>query len=379
MSRSSTHPHCAEPSKPYRDALATHRAAINRLNVYPVPDGDTGTNMALTLESVVGELAGAGPDMAAVCQAIAHGSLMGARGNSGVILSQILRGLAECAETRRRRRPGAGRRRWSRRPTAAYGAVLRPVEGTILTVVARRADAAGGARRPADRRSPCVEAAAAGAAQSRWRALPTCCRCCATPAWSTPAARVPAAASTPLLHVVDGRRVPAPIDEPGADPSRPADLSASADGVADLRYEVMYLLELADASIAGVQGRRGIASATRSWSSGGKGLCNCHIHTNDIGAAIEAALEAGGRPRRIRVTDLLEEVEEQHWVREARRRRDHPTARAVATAVVAVGVGRGYRRICSLAGRAARSCPVVRSMNPSTADLLDAVERVPAA
>src|SRR5437762_3648959 len=82
----------------YRDGLRAHQEAINRLNVYPVPDGDTGTNMALTVESVADELASAGPEMAAVCGAIAHGSLMGARGNSGVILSQILRGLTEHIE-----------------------------------------------------------------------------------------------------------------------------------------------------------------------------------------------------------------------------------------------------------------------------------------
>src|SRR5438270_6815187 len=78
----------------YRDALRAHQEVVNRLNVYPVPDGDTGTNMALTMESVVSSLDGA-QDMASVCQAMAHGSLMGARGNSGVILSQILRGLAD--------------------------------------------------------------------------------------------------------------------------------------------------------------------------------------------------------------------------------------------------------------------------------------------
>ena len=93
----------------YAEALAAHKAVINRLNVYPVPDGDTGTNMALTLESVVAELDptdGAGDDLAATCKAIAHGSLMGARGNSGVILSQILRGLCEVVrDARRDRRP----------------------------------------------------------------------------------------------------------------------------------------------------------------------------------------------------------------------------------------------------------------------------------
>ena len=78
----------------FRDAVHDHAAAINRLNVYPVPDGDTGTNMARTLDAVVEELDQAPEDMAATCRAISHGSLMGARGNSGVILSQILRGLA---------------------------------------------------------------------------------------------------------------------------------------------------------------------------------------------------------------------------------------------------------------------------------------------
>src|SRR6187402_1865973 len=78
----------------YRDALDAHKDGINKLNVYPVPDGDTGTNMALTLTAVAQELASAGDDLQAVCKAISHGSLMGARGNSGVILSQILRGIS---------------------------------------------------------------------------------------------------------------------------------------------------------------------------------------------------------------------------------------------------------------------------------------------
>ena len=79
----------------YRDALRTHQEELNRLNVYPVPDGDTGTNMALTIESVVHGGRRPAPGMDDVCKAMAHGSLMGARGNSGVILSQILRGLAD--------------------------------------------------------------------------------------------------------------------------------------------------------------------------------------------------------------------------------------------------------------------------------------------
>ncbi|MEI7479981.1 MAG: DAK2 domain-containing protein, partial [Actinomycetes bacterium] len=81
----------------YRDLLRSHQEVVNRLNVYPVPDGDTGTNMALTLESVAKELLElpSDPSMEVVCKAVSHASLMGARGNSGVILSQLLRGFTE--------------------------------------------------------------------------------------------------------------------------------------------------------------------------------------------------------------------------------------------------------------------------------------------
>ncbi|MFM7871845.1 MAG: DAK2 domain-containing protein, partial [Actinomycetota bacterium] len=84
----------------FRDAVKAHAPRINRLNVYPVPDGDTGTNMARTLDAVVAEMDQAAVEIEPTCQAISHGSLMGARGNSGVILSQILRGMAGKLSTR---------------------------------------------------------------------------------------------------------------------------------------------------------------------------------------------------------------------------------------------------------------------------------------
>ena len=79
----------------FRDTVRAHAGGLNLLNVYPVPDGDTGTNMSRTLDAVVAEMDAVDEtDLAATCDAISHGSLMGARGNSGVILSQILRGFA---------------------------------------------------------------------------------------------------------------------------------------------------------------------------------------------------------------------------------------------------------------------------------------------
>src|ERR1700688_2539220 len=142
----------------FREGLRSHRELINRLNVYPVPDGDTGTNMALTLESVTDELDTLdSPDLDTTCRAIAHGSLMGARGNSGVILSQLLRGLTDGLNT-----PGG-------RPGArdlAGAAVQRPVEGTILTVARGAAEAANAAADGGGSLVAVAEAARAGAAEA---------------------------------------------------------------------------------------------------------------------------------------------------------------------------------------------------------------------
>ncbi|MDQ4068075.1 MAG: DAK2 domain-containing protein, partial [Actinomycetota bacterium] len=128
----------------YRDLLRAHQERLNRLNVYPVPDGDTGTNMALTLESVVSGLKGA--DAGAVKKAVVHGALMGARGNSGVILSQILKGLAEGLADGRPVDAGGVADALLGASKLADAAVMRPVEGTILTV-ARDAATAGDAVR----------------------------------------------------------------------------------------------------------------------------------------------------------------------------------------------------------------------------------------
>jgi len=129
----------------FRDALVANKPVINALNVYPVPDGDTGTNMSLTLESVVADLPEPGAPMADVCKAISHGSLMGARGNSGVIMSQIMRGLtAELAVMDSVDGPAMSAA-LTAASTAAYSAVGNPVEGTILTVVREAAEAAAAA------------------------------------------------------------------------------------------------------------------------------------------------------------------------------------------------------------------------------------------
>ena len=157
-----------------------------------------------------------------------------------------------------------------------------------------------------------------------------------------------------------------------------ASLSEGAHGVGDLRYEVMYLLSAPDASIGDFK---------EVWAGigdsivvvGGDGLWNCHIHTDDIGAAIEAGVDAG-RPQRIRVTDLAEQVEEEQWVREATDAPGsgpdpEPQGPAPTTSVVAVVTGEGIGRIFRSLG-VHHQVPGGQSMNPSTEDLLRAVELV---
>lgn len=118
-------------------ALEEKKEDINRLNVFPVPDGDTGTNMSLTINSVIHELSGLGTDpaLADILRAVTHGSLMGARGNSGVITSQILRGICEGLEGVEDFNAKSIAFAANRSVEVAFNAVRKPVEGTILTVL----------------------------------------------------------------------------------------------------------------------------------------------------------------------------------------------------------------------------------------------------
>ena len=372
----------------FRDAIRVHQEAVNRLNVYPVPDGDTGTNMALTMESVVAAIDGA-DDLAAVCKAISHGSLMGARGNSGVILSQILRGMSkEFLEG-----DGGPTTIAAALDTAcegAYQAVQRPVEGTILTVVRVASESATpAALEEGATLLTVLVAAREGAAEALANTpeqLPVLKQAGVVDAGGAGFCLLLDA----LLHVTDGRPLPEAPPAPEVIAGRaavggPASHAGTGDGptapehdpIGDLRFEVMYFLEAPDSVVAQFK---------EVWAGigdsivvvGGDGIWNCHIHTNDIGAAIEAAIDAG-RPRKIRVTDLFEEVEEERWVREgaaSAAEAPRPEVALVPTAVVAIATGEGIRRIFRSLG-VQQIVAGGQSMNPSTAQILEAVEAAP--
>ena len=123
--------------------LGVYVEEVNALNVYPVPDGDTGTNMHLTMQSVRRQLAEEHPKtMAALAHALSYGSLLGARGNSGVILSQVLKGFAESIKSQTSLGAKAVIEALGSATKSAYAAVVKPVEGTILTVVRAAAEGA---------------------------------------------------------------------------------------------------------------------------------------------------------------------------------------------------------------------------------------------
>ncbi|MGH9177510.1 MAG: DAK2 domain-containing protein [Acidimicrobiales bacterium] len=362
----------------FRDALRAHQVSVNRLNVFPVPDGDTGTNMALTLESVVGELGGT-DGMVSVCKAVAHGSLMGARGNSGVILCQVLRGLSEAWRDMESIGPHQLAEGLRRASDAAYQAVMKPVEGTILTVVAasaRAAEEAATAGKGLVDVAQAAQSAAADALAQTPELLPVLKEAGVVDAGGAGFVLFFDA----LLHVVAAQPLPeAPEPVPAQTlqvAAERAEAAGGAEGNGGPRFEVMYLLDVNDTAIPGFK---------RAWSDigdsivvvGGDGTWNCHIHTDDIGAAVEAALDVGGRPRRIHVTDLDGQVEEQRWVREGSGEAAEAAPEEATTAVVAVASGAGVVRIFRSLG-AARVVAGGQSMNPSTAEILQAVEAVPA-
>jgi len=123
--------------------LRTNHQIVNSLNVFPVPDGDTGTNMLLTMQSACSEVATLGHSNAGqMAAAVAQGALMGARGNSGVILSQLWRGFARALHGKELIDGPALVAAFAEGRDTAYKGVVRPIEGTILTVAKDSATAA---------------------------------------------------------------------------------------------------------------------------------------------------------------------------------------------------------------------------------------------
>ena len=347
-------------------ALGHAREEIDALNVYPVPDNDTGTNLFLTFEAAVAALEAddAGSDLASGARVFVDGALRGARGNSGVIMSQLLRACvlpvvaaAVRAEPRGTVQASVLADALGAASAAAYAAVGQPVEGTILSVARASATAASTAA-VAGAAVDETLVAAADAARVALSATPGQLDLLRRAGVVDAGGRGLCVVLDSTVGVLTGEVRPDP-DRGRTGPSLPvphleADLSAQGPS-----YEVMYLLDAGDDRIPALR-----ATLTPLGDSlvvvGGEGLWNVHVHVDDVGAAIEAGLSAG-RPHRIAVTHFAELMTG-----------GAAPLPATSRAVIAAGAGPGLVQLFEGAGALALLLrPGWRS---STAEFLEAIE-----
>jgi uncharacterized protein len=343
-------------------ALGAAREEIDALNVYPVPDGDTGTNLYLTFEAARAALYAADPqDELTAWKALTRGALLGARGNSGVILSQLLRATAQHLAGVPELTASELARALVAAADAGYESVGEPAEGTILTV-ARAAGRAAAKAAQDDDLSATIRAATEAAREALAHTpeqLETLRRAGVVDAGGRGLVVVLEAAETTLTGqrpvssspVMGTRQIPTPV-APGDDlhPDGPS-------------YEVMYLLDAADDAVPELRHTLGPLGDSLV-VVGGDRLWNVHVHVDDVGAAIEAGITAG-RPHRIRVTHFAEQA--------ARRRAVEPEHAVRTRGVVAVAAGAGLEAVFAEAGASVvRGTPGRRA---STGEVLAAIRR----
>ncbi|GFH35513.1 DAK2 domain-containing protein [Streptomyces pacificus] len=339
------------------DALGREREEIDAINVYPVADGDTGTNLYLTVESAATaveavfaayETGSDAPALADTVRAMAHGALIGARGNSGTILAQLLRGTAEVLGE-----GGGAAGALLRAAESAHRAVAHPVEGTILSVASAAARAAGGSP-PGD--DAAAVAAAYAAARRALEETPGQLGVLGRAGVVDAGGQGLVAVLGALAEAVTGE---APV-RPAARARPNVATAAAAQGCAGggPAFEVIYLLEAGDDAVARLRARLDTLGDSLV-VVGGDGLWNVHVHVDDAGAAVEAAVEAG-RPYRIRITHFAT----------AR----HPQARErVQRAVVAVVPGEGLAGLCAESG--ATTVLARPGEPPASGELVEAIRR----
>ncbi|MFV0133437.1 DAK2 domain-containing protein [Streptomyces sp. HMX87] len=375
-------------------ALGQAREEIDAINVYPVADGDTGTNLYLTVESAAaaveavfsahevgtpeaGEEArpAGGPTLADAARAMAHGALIGARGNSGTILAQLLRGMAQvlAADGETAHTDGPGLRLALRRAAdSARQAVAHPVEGTVLTVASAAADAAEGTEGDCRGVARAAYEGARAALAATPGQLPVLKRAGVVDAGGHGLVTVLAALLETLTGEAPAHAVHARVGG-GARPETPAEcgLDESGEhGAGGPAFEVIYLLEAEDAAVARLRERLD-ALGDSLVVVGGDGLWNVHVHVDDAGAAVEAGVEAG-RPYRIRITHFGHgDVHTTRAERPPRQRAER--AERAQRAVVAVVPGEGLAGLYTEAG--ATTVLARPGEPPASGELVEAVRR----
>ncbi|HZQ50532.1 MAG TPA: DAK2 domain-containing protein [Candidatus Dormibacteraeota bacterium] len=347
--------------------LAANHEEVNRLNVFPVPDGDTGTNMLLTLQSAVEDIKESqATEVSKIARLASHGSLMGARGNSGVILSQIFRGFARAVEGKAALNPKELAAAFEEAANAAYRAVNRPTEGTILTVAREAGRAATAAASQPDATAPAVIAAAANGARLAVQKTPSQLQILRD-------AGVVDAGGFGLQLILEGMlKSIEELDSPAAVTAAPKPVKA-AQVALDLPeggwgYCTEFLIEGENLDVERI--RTQIESMGNSVLVVGEPeLVKVHVHTDEPTKVI--ALAGGfGKLQRLSVGDMSTQhrrILEQETAAAAQPQRPN------GVGIVAVVAGRGLVDIFKALGADA----IVeggQTLNPSTQDMLHAVE-----
>lgn len=393
----------------FKQLLSDSRAYLDSLNVFPVPDGDTGANMYLTMESVLTEIDGTGiegtgvdstgvddlqknetedsENIEAICGAAIKGAVMGARGNSGVLLSQILKGFLETFKKFQGRLGVKAFTEGAKEASkCAYEAVSEPVEGTILTVMndISKSGNSGTENSEIELAELSTKFQVAGA-----KSLAN------TPNLleALKKAGVVDAGGAGLVLLFDALAFVVKGETPPPPPEVSNVISKMSKGAKSYnvqddrgtRYEVMFLLNAQEEEIPAFR---------QSWEqlgdsiaiSGAEGIWNCHIHTNEIGKSIEAGIVCGS-PHDVRVTDLYEQVDHndqnlsfydhsKEFLMLNAQLGDLELDQA-KTHILVTGQGEGLANLFSSLG--ARVMIVGgQTQNPSTRVFLDAIEQVEA-
>lgn len=364
--------------------LESKKEWINELNVFPVPDGDTGTNMTLTIMSAAKEVTALGddPDIASLCKAISSGSLRGARGNSGVILSQLLRGFTRSIRELQIIDIPALADAMDKAVETAYKAVMKPKEGTILTVARGSAEKA---RELADDGvtdldtfiSTIIDHARYVLSQTP-ELLPVLKQAGVVDSGGQGLVEVLAGAYDAFLgKEIDYTIAEAPKTESGA----------KADAQAEVDIKFGYCTEFIIMLNKTFNIKHEMDFKAFLESIGDSIVCvadedvvKVHVHTNDPGLAIQCALKYGALSN-MKIDNMRLEHQEKLF-KEAEKQKENAAsevqavpAEKKAVGFVAVSIGEGMNEIFKGLG-VDYIIEGGQTMNPSTADMLDAIEKV---
>ncbi|KDR94041.1 hypothetical protein SAMN02745945_00721 [Peptoclostridium litorale DSM 5388] len=346
--------------------LENHKDVVDRLNVFPVPDGDTGTNMSLTMNSAVEKLHGLKEEsISNVGKTVSKGSLMGARGNSGVILSQLLRGFASAIEEKKTLDVYDFAQAMSKAAHMAYKAVIKPIEGTILTV----AREAGEYALELVKEEISIEDffnKFVGRANESLENTPNLLD-------ALREANVVDSGGKGLVLIYEGMYnalVGSPVQRSGGRPLEPAEeLQLEKTGAVDIKYAYCTEFILKSKSIVCDEMRMLMADMGDSMvAASDDDLIKMHIHTNEPGTVLQMALEHGEL-----VKIKIENMRVQHENNIVEKESGKPAeTEKKKYSVVAVASGEGMASILGDLG-VDSIIEGGQTMNPSTSDFLQAI------